>query len=113
MMLLKLSAEDGRALRAATGALASAAAEENKQKKAREAAKVIITRELQVQRGVALEELAAGEVVLVQCAGEDVLKVERKASQRLDGAALGAAHPALVEEFTRPSVASYFSSLLR
>lgn len=111
MQLVKLTEGDGRALEEATRAMAAAAIEENKHKKAREAAKVIIARELEKLRGTKLDDLAAAEIVLVQVAGDDVLKVERKASQRLDGAALGAAHPEIAEEFTRPCVASYFTSL--
>jgi hypothetical protein len=113
MVLIKFNKEDGRALEAASGAMAAAAVEENKHKKAREAAKTIIARELLQRRGVNLDNLPAKEIVLVQCDGVDVLKVERKESQRLDGAALGAAHPELVIEFTKPSVASYFSSLVK
>ena len=49
MLQVKLSGEDGRALKAATRAMAAAAIEENKHKKAREAAKTIIARELDVR----------------------------------------------------------------
>lgn len=112
MLQVKLSGEDGRALKAATRAMAAAAIEENKHKKAREAAKTIIARELDRLRGIKLDALPAAEIVLVQVEGADVLKVERKESQRLDATALGAAHPELVTEFTKASVASYYSSLV-
>jgi hypothetical protein len=113
MMLVKLSKEDGRAMEAASSAMAAAAGEENKHKKAREAAKMIIARELLQLRKISLDELPAGEVVMVQVDGRDVVKVDRKGTMRLDQEALRAAHPDVLDAFTRESVASYFSSLLK
>ena len=113
MMMIKLSGADGRVLCVAARALAVAAVAENKHKKEREAAKTIIGRELQRLRGVNHAELPEKEIVMVSCDGEEVLKIERKGSERLDAAALGAEHPELVDEFTGTSVASYFSSLLK
>ena len=111
MIFVKLSAADGKRVAAASSAFAAAGEQENKHRKAKEAAKQILTRELKELRGIVLEELPAGELVVVQIDGRDALKVDRRASQRLDGPALGAAHPNLVEEFTKPSVASYFTVL--
>lgn len=110
MILIKLSAADGAAIKQAVASMASAAAEENKQKKARESAKSIITRELKAHRPKMqpLDELPAGEFVLVQVDGKDVLKIDRREAQRLDADGLKAAHPEIVEKFTGPSVASYF-----
>lgn len=112
MLHVKLSPSDGETIRLATVALAISAREENKHKKAREAAKTIIERELEKLRGIKLDDLQGAQIVIVQCDGVDLLKIERKESQRLDATALGQAHPELVAQFTKPSVASYFSSLL-
>lgn len=92
--------------------MANAGAEENKHKKAREAAKTIIARELKQHRQIKIEDLPDKEVVVVLVDGEDVLKIERKSSQRLDQAGLAAAHPDIATEFTKPSVATYFSNLV-
>lgn len=113
MTQLKLSKADGYALQTAVESMAAAALEENRHKKARDAAKVIILRELFNRRALVVDSLKAGELVIVQVEGADVLKIERKAAQRLDQEALGAAHPDIVAQFTKPSVASYFSSLLK
>lgn len=112
MVLIKFSKADGLAIGEATLAMKEAAEMENKAKKARDAAKSIIGRELLQRRNVNLDELPAATIVMVQVEGDDVVKVERKASERLDSTALRQAHPEIVENFTRPSVASYFSSLL-
>ncbi len=112
-MLIKLSKADGHTLAVATRAMEAAAIEENKHKKGRDAAKVIIDRELQRLRGIKHGELPDKEVLLVEVDGAPALKIERKSAQRLDQAALVAAHPDIAAEFLKPSVASYFSSLLK
>lgn len=112
-MQIKLSKSDGHVLEVATRAMAAAGIEENKHKKARDAAKTIIDRELQRLRKVFHSDLPDKEIVLVEVDGEPVLKIERKSAQRLDQASLTAAHPDIVEKFTKDSVASYFSSLLK
>lgn len=110
VILVKLSAADGAAIKQATASMSAAATEENKQKKARESAKAIIVRELKTHRPKMdpLDKLPAGEFVLVQVDGKDVIKIDRREAQRLDGDGLKAAHPEIVEKFTGPSVASYF-----
>lgn len=113
VILIKLSKTDGEALRVASQSLAVNAETENTAKKARDAAKKIIERELLAQRKIAVDQLSEKEIVLVQVDGVDVLKIERKGANRLDGTALAAAHPEIVTEFTKPSVASYFSSLIK
>lgn len=112
-MQIKLSKSDGHVLAVATRAMDASGIEENKHKKAREAAKVIIDRELIRLRGIHHADLADKEVVLVDVDGAPVLKIERKSSQRLDQAGLKAAHPDIADEFMKDSVASYFSSLLK
>lgn len=112
MTLIKLSAADGEAVLAAARTLATSGPVKNSHEKACKTAKETIERELLRLRGVNVSALPEKEVVLVQCDGQDLLKVERKGAQKLDATALAAAHPELVSEFTRLSVASYFSSLL-
>lgn len=113
MIQIKLSKEDGRALEAATEAMAAAAIAENTGKKARDSAKKIIERELLSKRQVTLDTLPDKEIVMIQVDGKDVLKIERKSSMRLDQSALSEAQPEIASQFTKPSVASYFSSLIK
>lgn len=111
-MILKLSKADGAALLTAVQSLAVNGPIENAAKKARESAKKIIDRELINQRKVDPSTLPDKTLLTIQVDGKDVLKIERKSAQRLDTTALTAAHPDIAQEFTKSSVASYYSALV-
>ena len=112
MQTVKLSKEDGAALLAATRTLADAAGEENLHKKRRERSKEIIEGELKRLRGIELDGLEAHDLVICHVDGKEVLKLDARPAQRLDQAKLGAAHPDIVAQFTRPSVSVFFTSML-
>ena len=99
-------------MRSTAQLLAEASVAENKHKKEREQLKELIQRDLKKLRSLDLDGLPARELVIVQCDGKDVLKIERKSSERVDLAALSQAHPEVAQEFTRASVATYYSSLV-
>lgn len=109
---IKLSSSDGEALRTAVESLAKNSETKNAAEKATKAAKEIIDRELIKLRKVDPSQLAEKEIVMVQIDGVDVLKIERKGANRLDGPGLANAHPEIAAEFTNRGVASYYTSLL-
>lgn len=112
MRLLKFTGDDSNTLIHAARQLANAAAEENKQKKLRESAKVAIASLLLKSRDVDVSTLPDKETVLVQCDGVDTVKIDRKSSQRFDAKSFSLVHAVLSLEFTKASVATYFDSLL-
>ncbi len=112
MQLVKFSGKESVLLTAAAKALQLATKEENKHKKAREAAKEVATRLLLEHRQINVDLLRDKEIIVIQCEGKDTLEIKRKGQERFDGKAFAIVHPALDEEFTRPCLATYFDSLL-
>jgi hypothetical protein len=112
MQLVKFSGKESVLLTAAAKALQFATKEENKHKKAREAAKEVATRLLLEHRQINVDLLPNKEIVVIQCDGRDTLEIKRKESERFDGKAFSLVYPNLDEEFTRPCPATYFDSLL-
>jgi hypothetical protein len=84
----------------------------NKHQKAEDAAKELITRELKQHRQVDVQALADKEIVVVQVDGVDTVKIECKSSERFDQKGFAMLHPDQAKEFTKPSAATYYDSLL-
>jgi hypothetical protein len=112
VLTIKFTGKDCEIIHAAARALQAAKKEKNKHFKAEESAKEIIARELKSKRQVDLDQLSDKEIVVVQCEGKDTVSVTRKPSDRFDQKSFALIHPNLVEEFTRPTPATYFDVLL-
>jgi hypothetical protein len=111
MELIKLVGKDAELMTAAARALEKSK-EANELQKDAEAAKELIARELLNLRKLNLDLLPAKTIVVVQCDGQDTIKIEIKESKRFDSKAFRLLHLQLSEEFTRPSPAKWFDSLL-
>lgn len=112
MIQIKLNGADCAMVRAASETLQKSRVEKSKLEKDEAAAKETITRELEEKRGVILDQLPAGEFVIVQCDGKDVVKVDIQGVQRFDQKGFALVHPDLLQKFTRPCPTKYFKSLL-
>ena len=111
MKVIKITGSDASELALAASQLASAKQMENDGRKAKEAAREIITRKLKELRDIDVETLPEKETVIVQLNGNGGLKIDRKGSDRFDLAAFRVNNADLVSAFTKRQVSSYFESL--
>lgn len=111
MKTVKLSPSDSETIAKAVKQLAENKPIERSAKKAIDASKVIVAKELESLRGIVLEQLPEGETVIVQFDGNGGLKIDRKGSDRFDLESARVADPEFVKRFTRRGIATYFEPL--